>query len=97
VESEIRGLCEKVLPLGIVGKLFQDIRQQIETERESASGDAIKAHAADLAKRIVRVVEEPEPIYHEKLSDEKMYELELRIYRLLKEGDSRADILKIIK
>jgi DNA sulfur modification protein DndD len=49
-----------------------------------------------LAKRIVRVVEEPEPIYREKLSPEKMAELERRIYRLLKEGDSRGDFAKIL-
>lgn len=90
VESEIRLLCEKVLPFGITGSLFDGIRRQIEAERESASGEAIKEHAAVLAKRIVRVVEEPEPIYREKLSPEKMEELERRIFRLLKEGDSKA-------
>lgn len=89
VESEIRELCEKTLPFGIAGRLFAGIRQQIEAERESASGEAIKEHAASLAKRIVRVVEEPEPIYRETLSPEKMTELEQRIFRLLKEGDSR--------
>jgi len=90
VESEIRLLGEKALPFGITGRLFDGIRRQIETERESASGEAIKEHAATLAKRIVRVVEEPEPIYREKLSLEKMEELERRIFRLLKEGDHKA-------
>ena len=63
VESEIRGLCEKVLPFSIAGKVFDGIRRQIDAERELASGEAIKENAATLAKRIVRVVEEPEPIY----------------------------------
>ena len=57
VESEIRALCEKVLPFSIAGRLFDGIRRQIEAERESATGEAIKEHAATLAKRIVRVVE----------------------------------------
>ncbi len=96
VEMEIRNLCEKILPFGIAGKLFQGIRQQIEMERESASGEAIREHASTLAKRIVRVVEEPEPIYQEKLSSEKMAELERRIYRLLNEGDARGNIEKIL-
>lgn len=96
VESEIRNLCEKFLSLGITGKLYQGIRQQINVERESASGEAIKENAGILARRIVRVVEEPEPIYTEKLSVEKMEELERRIYLLLKEGDSRADVVKIL-
>jgi DNA sulfur modification protein DndD len=96
VESEVRELCEKTLPFGIAGRLFAGIRQQIEAERESASGEAIKEHASSLAKRIVRVVEEPEPIYRETLSPEKMEELEQRIFRLLKEGDARAGIEKIL-
>jgi len=96
IESEIHNLCEKVLPFSIAGKLFDGIKRQIEVERESASSEAIKANAAVLAKKIVRVVEEPEPIYNEKLSDERMAELERRIFRLLKEGDPRTDIVKII-
>jgi DNA sulfur modification protein DndD len=96
VESEIRALCEKALPFSLAGKLFDGIRRQIETERESASGEAIREHAADLAKRIVRVVEEPEPIFSETLSAERMTELERRIYRLLKEGDPAADVVKIL-
>lgn len=96
VESEIRGLCEKALPFSIAGKLFEGIRRQIEAERESASGEAIRENAAALAKRIVRVVEEPEPIYTERLSAERLAELERRIFRLLKEGDSDADVTKVL-
>lgn len=96
VESEVRGLCEKALPFSIAGKLFEGIRRQIEAERESASGAAIKENAAMLAKRIVRVVEEPEPIYTEKLTGERMAELERRIVRLLREGDARGDVARIL-
>ena len=96
IESEIRGMCEKVLPFSIAGKLFNGIRRQIEAERESASSEAIRENAASLANRIVRVVEEPEPIFTEKLSCERMTELERRIFRLLKEGDPRADVAKVL-
>lgn len=96
LDSEIRALCEKILPYAIAGKLFQPIRNQIEAERESASSEAIKENAASLAKRIVRVVEEPEPIYKETLSPEKMDELERRIFRLLKEGDTSGDVVRIL-
>lgn len=96
VESEIRNLCDKALPFSIAGKLFDGIRRRIEAERESANGEAIKENAAGLAKRIVRVVEEPEPIYREKLTDERMAELERRIFRLLKEGDASADVAKVL-
>jgi DNA sulfur modification protein DndD len=96
VESEIRGLCEKALPFSIAGKLFDGIRRQIEAERELASGEAIRENAAALARRIVRVVEEPEPIFAEKLSGERMAELERRIFLLLKAGDPRSDTAKVL-
>lgn len=96
LENEIRNLCEKSLPFALAGKLFDGIRQQIEQERDSATGAAIKEHAAELAKRLVRVVEEPEPIYREKLSNERMIELERRIVRLLKEGDGRGDVTRVL-
>jgi DNA sulfur modification protein DndD len=41
-------------------------------------------------------VEEPEPIYREKLSPAKMEELEQRIFRLLKEGNSVVEITKVL-
>lgn len=96
VESEIKTLCEDHLPFSIAGKLFSAIRSQIESERETAQNEAIRENAAALARKIVRVVEEPEPIYREKLSAEKMAELEQRIYRLLKEGNSVGDVVKVL-
>lgn len=96
LESEIKGLCEKFLPFSLAGGLFDGIKERIEKERESSQGEAIKANAAELAKRIVRVVEEPEPIYRETLTPEKMKELEMRIYRLLKEGVALEDAPRIL-
>lgn len=96
VESEIKSLCEKALPFSLAGKIFDGIRRQIEAERESLQNEAIKENAAELARKIVRVVEEPEPIYQETLSPEKMTELEMRIFRLLKEGNSLSDLPKIL-
>ncbi len=95
LETEIRNICENYLPFSITGKLFEDISKQIEKERDSLQGEAIREHAAELAKKIVRVVEEPEPIYREKLSAEKMLELERRIEKLLKDGDA-ANVEKIL-
>jgi len=96
IEREIRTICEKALPFSLAGGMFDGIRRQIDLERESANWEAIKQNAAELAKRIVRVVDEPEPIYREKLSAERMAELERRIYRLLKEGDPGANVVKIL-
>ncbi len=96
VENEIKTLCENILPFSIAGILFDGIRNQIEVEKESLQSEAIKENAATLARKIVRVVEEPEPIYTEILSPEKMVELEQRIFLLLKEGISMCEIPKIL-
>jgi len=96
VENELKTLCEDVLPFAIAGRLFGDIRQQIDAERKSAQYEAIRDNAASLARKIVRVVEDPEPIYREKLSAEKMAELEQRIFRLLQQGDSIQDSIKVL-
>ena len=96
VESEIRNLCEKYLPYSLFGGLFDGLREQIEQERESTHGEAIKENAAELAKKIVRVVEDPDPIYKERLSFEKMIELEKRIFNLLREGDSFNNDVKVL-
>lgn len=95
-DSEIRTLCEKYLPYSLLGSLFDGIRKQIECERESAQGEAIKENATELAKKIVRAVEVPVPIFKEPLSSEKMIELEKRICLLLSKGDTRNDTDKIL-
>jgi len=96
VENEIKILCEGVLPFAIAGRFFGDIRKQIDSERESVQYEAIRDNAASLARKIVRVVEDPEPIYREKLSAEKMAELEQRIFRLLQQGDSVKESIKVL-
>lgn len=96
VDNELKLRCEEHLPMALAGKLFAGIKAQIESERESAQYEAIRENAATLAGQIVHVVEEPEPIYSEKLSSEKMAELEQRIYRLLRAGYSSADVTKIL-
>ena len=95
IESEIKVLCESYLPFSLAGTLFDRISTQIEKERSSAQNDAIRENAAELAKKIVRVVEEPEPIYKEKLSADKMSELEKRIEKLLKDGQT-GSIAKVL-
>ena len=95
IENEIKVLCENYLPFSLAGTLFDRISNQIEKERSSAQNDAIRENAAELAKKIVRAVEEPEPIYKEKLSSEKMFELEKRIEQLLKDGQA-GSIAKIL-
>jgi len=96
LDNQIRTLSEKYLPYSLLGSMFSGIKEQIETERESAQEEAIRENAGQLAKRIVRAVEEPEPIYRETLSESKMEELERRIYMLLSKGTSPGEANRIL-
>jgi len=96
LENEIKMLAEKFLPFALAGKVFGSLKKQIESEREDTLQGAIHEHAGELAKQLVRVVEEPEPIYREKLSPEKMAELEQRIFKLLREGTHGGAKAKIL-
>lgn len=96
VESDLKKLCEDYLPLALASRLFGGIKAQIESERESSQYDAIRENAATLARDIVRVVEEPEPIYTERLAPGKMKELEKRIYHLLRTGYSTSEATKVL-
>lgn len=96
LDNEIKTLAERHLPFALAGKLFDSLKKQIESEREDALQGAIHEHAGELAKKLVRVVEEPEPIYREKLSPEKMGELERRIYKLLREGTQGVGKTRIL-
>ena len=91
VEAEIRALCEKTLPFALAGGLFPDIRRQIEAERGAAGGAAIREHAEELAGRLARVVDEPEPVYPQTLTPEQRAELERRFARLLREGENTGE------
>lgn len=96
LDNQIRDLSEKYLPYSLFGEMFSGIKNQIEKERETAQVEAIRENAGQLAKRIVRVVEEPEPIYKETLSEAKMQELERRIYMLLSKDTSPDAANKIL-
>lgn len=96
LDNQIRDLSEKYLPYSLLGSMFSGVKEQIETERESAQVEAIRENAGQLAKRIVRAVEEPEPIYRETLSEAKMQELERRIYMLLSKDTSPNSGNKIL-
>lgn len=96
LDNQIKALSEKYLPYSLLGGMFSGIKEQIESERESAQVEAIRENAGQLAKRIVRAVEEPEPIYRETLSEVKMQELERRIYMLLSKDTSPNAANKIL-
>jgi DNA sulfur modification protein DndD len=96
LESEIKRLCEEYLPISITGRLFDNLKNQLIKERESLQNDVIKENAREIAQKIIVAVNEPEPIYHEVLTEDKQEELVNRVYKLLKEGLTGDSISKVL-
>ncbi len=81
----------------MAGKLFEPLKEQIKKEREAQSSKAIVDQAQQLAKDIVSVVDHPEPIYPEPLTEKQRSELEKRVLRLLQsnKADTEHTILNL--
>jgi len=95
IEDDIHSLCESSLPLALTSKLFADIRSQIEKEGDNRSSEAIRMHAAELTNKIIGVIDDPEPLFQEKLALDKLQKLEKRIETLLN-GFNATNINKIL-
>lgn len=96
VDSKIRRICEEWLAFGLLGDMFDQIRKQIDLEHEFSSNEAIKKKSLSLAKRIVQVLDIPEPLFQEKLSPEKKVEFEKRVYHLLHDDQSNKDVKMLL-
>ncbi len=83
LENQVAGMVDKLLPFALAGTSFKGIKTQIEVEREAFKNATLRENASALAKEIVAVVDEPTPIYTNKLSDQQKKELESRIVKLL--------------
>ncbi|HPD66196.1 MAG TPA: DNA sulfur modification protein DndD [Bacteroidia bacterium] len=97
LEAQIKTLIDKHLPWALAGKLFEPLKEQIKKEREAQSSKAIVDQAQQLAKDIVSVVDHPEPIYPEPLTEKQRSELEKRVVRLLQsnKADTEHAILNL--
>lgn len=96
LEVQIKTLTEQYLPWAIAGKLFEEIKLQIENERESDKQNALSANARELSKKIVESIDKPEPIIEKPLSSEQKSKLEERVYKLLSDNNSAEAIRKIL-
>jgi DNA sulfur modification protein DndD len=95
-ENQIRTLNEQFLPWAMAGKLFDSIKKQIETERDSIKQNALASNAKELAKQIVDRLEKPEPIIEKPLTNEQKSKLEDRVFDLLAKNNTTDEIRKIL-
>ncbi|MDO9256950.1 MAG: DNA sulfur modification protein DndD [Bacteroidales bacterium] len=96
IENQIKTITEQFLPWAMAGKLFDDVKVQIEKERESQTQNAISENAKVLAKQIVEKIELPEPITEKPLTQIQKRKLEERVLLLLQQNNSQSDIQKLL-
>ncbi len=96
VENQITSLVDKFLPFALAGSLFKGIKQQVEQEREAIKNAALKENAYALAKEIVTVVDNPQPLFDTRLNDAQKEELEKRVINVLAKTNTNTDVKRIL-
>tara|TARA_B100000795_G_C22805779_1_gene444810 strand:- start:650 stop:2638 length:1989 start_codon:yes stop_codon:yes gene_type:complete len=96
LDNQIKNLTERYLPWALAGKLFDDVKQQINIENQSKKQDAISENAAVLAQKIVENFDTPEPITAAPLTTSQKEKLHQRVLRLLQENKSADKVVKIL-
>ncbi len=96
LETQIKILTEQYLPWALGGRLFSQIKTQIELEQKSKKESVISNNAKELAKQIVENFDNPEPITSNPLTNEQKLKLEQRVLNLLSQNKSRDEIKSIL-
>lgn len=96
LDNQIKNLTEKYLPWALAGKLFDEVKEQINLESQSKKQDAISENAVALAQKIVDNFDTPEPITAESLTTSQKEKLHQRVLGLLQENKSEDEAVKIL-
>ncbi len=96
LENQIKTITEQFLPWALAGSLFDDVKKQIESERDNLQQNAISGNAKVLAKQIVENFEVPEPITTQPLTSQQKQQFEERVFRLLQGSKSSDTVKKIL-
>lgn len=96
LDNQIKNLTEQHLPWALAGKLFDDVKQQINIESQSKRQNAISENAVVLAQKIVENFDTPEPITSAPLTTSQKEKLHQRVLGLLQENKSEDEVVKIL-
>lgn len=96
LENQIKTITEQFLPWALAGRLFDDVKKQIESERDNLQQNAISGNAKVLAKQIVENFEVPEPFTSQPLTLQQKQQFEERVFRLLQGSKSSDTVKKIL-
>lgn len=96
LDNQIKTITEQFLPWALAGKLFDEVKSQIEIENQSKKQDAISENAKELAQKIVANFDIPEPITEKPLTAEQKVKLHTRVLDLLQDNKSKDEVSKIL-
>ena len=96
LDNQIKNLTEQHLPWALAGKLFDDVKQQINIESQSKKQNAISENAVALSQKIVENFDNPEPITSAPLTASQKEKLHQRVLGLLQENKSADEVVKIL-
>jgi DNA sulfur modification protein DndD len=96
LDNQIKTITEQFLPWALAGKLFDDIKQQINIESESKKQAVISDNAKELAQKIVANFDNPEPITSAPLTLEQKQKLEARVLSLLQANKTESEVIRIL-
>ncbi len=96
LDNQIKIITEQFLPWALAGKLFDDVKAQIEIENQSKKQDAISENAKELAQKIVTNFDIPEPITEKPLTTEQKVKLHIRVLNLLQDNKSKDEVAKVL-
>ena len=90
LDNQIKTIIDKHLPWALAGKLFEQLKTQIDLERDAQAIKAISSQAIQLAQDIVSAVDKPEPIYAAPLNEKQRTELQKRVLSVLQEEQAET-------
>lgn len=96
LEADINKLCAKYLPASMMGGFFDELKEQLEKERETLENEVIKQHANELAQKMIVAVDDPKPIYENALNETQKKELFNRVCKLLQMGLTEESVTKVV-
>ena len=96
LDNQIKNITEQHLPWALAGKLFDEVKQQLNLENKNKSRESISENAGVLAQKIIDNFDVPEPITKERLTEEEKVKLHNRLLNLLQENKTQEDAIRIL-
>ena len=89
IDNQIKTITEQFLPWALAGKLFDDVKIQINEEAQTKKQNTISENAKELSDKIAENIDKPDPITDTPLKPEQKEKLQNRVLGILQSFDSK--------